>query len=122
MSGSSGWQLSRRLEELVTELQLEPSSLGMVALYRRDMWDRLGVLHIAQMSVVTNLPILVACALYTLKLMPSHSQLNTASQLRELSSTVPIAPVEIALSSSLILVSFVSSMIPNTETSNPWAS
>jgi hypothetical protein len=106
MSGSSEWRLSRRLEELVLEHQLDVSSLVMVALYRRDMWDRQGVFHIAQMSVVTRVPILVVSGPFTQRLTPSRSQLDTVSQLKELSSTALTAPVEIALNSSLMLVSF----------------
>jgi len=118
MSGSSGWRLSRQLEVLVSELRLDALSLGMVALYRRDMWDRHGVFHIAQMSVAMKVPILVASEQFTLKLMPLHSPQDMGSQLKELSSTVPIAPVEIVQSSSLIVVSFESSTIHHIGTSN----
>jgi len=117
MSGSSGLRLSRQLEVLVSELQWDVLSLAMVASYRRDMWDLQGASHTAQMSVAKRLPILVASELFTLKLMPLPSQLSMESQLMELSSTVPIVPVEVALNSSLILVSFESSTIHHIVTS-----
>lgn len=85
----------------------------MVALYRRDTWDPHGVYHIAQISVAMSLPIVAALGPFMLKLTPLHSQLDTALALRELNSIAPIAPVETALSSSLMLVSFGLSTIPN---------
>ena len=117
MNGSSGSRLSPQLEVLVTELQLDASSLAMVALYRRDTWDHHGVFHIAQMSVAMRVPILVASEQFTLKLMPLRSQLDMESQLKELSSIAPIVPVEVVQSSSLIVVSFESSTIHHIVTS-----
>jgi hypothetical protein len=104
MNGSSGWRLSRRLEELVLEHQLDVSSLKMVALYQRDMWDHQGAYLTAQMWAATRVPALVVSGPFMQKLMPSYSQLDMVSLLKELTYTAPIAPVEIALSSSLMLV------------------
>lgn len=104
MSGSSEWQLSPRLGALVRERQLDPSSLKMVGLYRRDTWDLQAALHIAQMSIAYKVPMEVVSGPFTQKLMPSHSPHDTASRLMEVLSTVPIAPVEVVLSSSSMLV------------------
>jgi len=104
MNGSSAWQLSPQLEALVKERQLDPSSLKMVGLYRRDTWDRQAAFHIAQMSIAYRVPMEVVSGRFMLKLMPSHSPQDMAFQLMEVLSTVPTAPVEVALSSSSMLV------------------
>lgn len=105
MSGLSGWQLSHRLEARAIEHLLDLSSLKMVASFRRDMWGHPAAYLIAQTSVANQVPIVVVSALFTQKLMPSRSPRDMESQLLELISTVPIAPVEIVLDSSLMLVS-----------------
>lgn len=106
MSGSSGWRLSLLLEARALEHQLDLSSVKMVASFRRDMWGYPATYLIAQLSVANQVPMVVVSEQFTLKLMPSLSVRDMESQLRELSSTVPTVPVEVVLSSSLMLVSF----------------
>jgi hypothetical protein len=104
MNGLSGWLLSPQLEALVKERQLDVSSLEMVGLYRRDMWDHRAAFHIASMSVARKVPMEVVSAQFTLKLMPSLSPQDMALRLQEVLSTVPMVPVQVVLSSSSMLV------------------
>lgn len=104
MSGSSEWRLSRRLEALAKEHQLALSSVKMVGLFRRDTWGHPAAYLIAQLSVANQVPMVVVLERSTLKLTPSLSARDMESQLLELISTVPTAPVEVVLGSSLMLV------------------